>query len=221
MSPQNLDDVRKQAEFERLITAARVHRMRGDYTMAEQTIRQSLEINPADIGALEFAADMLFARGELEKAADEYKRLFEQNKSRTSLEAKYAKATLQIAEGKRQKDLLQDLLDNPSKYRAPARSPLVAAIISTAPGFGQIYCGQLVRGIVLFMATMMSWLLCYALTPKVADLRMQDRLTFFTRNMDPWAILFACAAIAIHVYAFVDATVLAGKSRESKDSEPK
>lgn len=223
MSPQNLDDIKKQAEFDRHITAARVHRMRGDYKQAEQAINQALELNPSDIGALEFAADMLFVRGELEKAADEYKRLFEQDKSRTSLEAKFAKSKLLIAEGKRQQHLLKEMLDNPAKYRVSARSPLLAAIISVAPGFGQIYCGQLVRGIVLFVATMLSWLLFQALTPEVADIRMQDRMTSFTRNMDPLAIIFACMAVAIHVYAFVDAAILAGKSRENKQthsSEP-
>ena len=218
MAPQNIDDARKQAEFDRLMTAARVHRMRGDYKQAEQTINQALVLCPSDIAAQEFAADMLCARGELEKAAAEYKRLIEQDKTRASIEDKYARAMLQIAEGKRQKDLLQYMLDNPGKYRPPARNPLIAAIISVAPGFGQMYCGKLTRGIVLCSLTMLSWLVFYLLAPNTSDLVVKDKLSFFLHNLDPLAILFACFAFAMHVFALVEAAVLAGKSNEKDES---
>ena len=43
---QDLDHVKKQADFDRLLTAAHVHRRRGDYGEAERTIAQALELQP-------------------------------------------------------------------------------------------------------------------------------------------------------------------------------
>jgi tetratricopeptide (TPR) repeat protein len=208
----------QQAEFERLMTAAHVHRRRGDYDEAESTIKQALEIAPQDPDALEFAADILFARGKLEQAAKAYKAIMSADKSRASAEEKYAKVILQIAEGKRQQELLQDMLENPRKYREPARSPLVAAILSIAPGFGQIYNGEFVRGVVIFVVTMVFWLFFYLLTPDVSTYRPDDRLNAFMRNLQPMAIIFALAAIFMQIYAFVVAPVCASKQKEKLDA---
>ena len=32
-----------------------------------------------------------------------------------------------------------------------AKNPILAAILSIIPGLGQVYCGQLVRGIIIFI----------------------------------------------------------------------
>ncbi len=162
---QDLNDLKKQVEFERLTTAAYVYRKRGDYESAAQAINQALQINPSDLEAQEFAADILLARGKLEEAASAYKSIFEADRSRASAEEKYAKAIVLIAEGRRQQELLKEMLENPAKFRKPARSPVVAALLSIAPGFGHIYCGQLYKGIALFLGVMLSWLLFYATRP--------------------------------------------------------
>ena len=167
MADQNADDVRKQAEYERLMHLAHVNRMRGDYAQAAVQIKQALELRPDDLDAREFAADILFARGELEKAAEHYKAIHEADPSRASAEEKFAKATLQIAEGKRQKDLLRMMIEDPtafrSQYQPPPRRPVVAAILSGIPGLGHVYCGQLVKGIVIFAGSALCWLLFFAL----------------------------------------------------------
>ncbi len=39
---------------------------------------------------------------------------------------------------------------------APARSPLIAVILSlAATGLGQIYCGRIVRGLVMFLGSLL------------------------------------------------------------------
>ena len=211
MANQDIEDVRKQAEFERLFRAAHVSRTRGDYEQAHELIRRALEIRPSDSEAREFAADLLFARGELEKAAEEYKSIFEADPSRTSAEEKFAKATLQIAEGKRQKELLRLMVEDPeafrSTYELPPRSPVLAALLSGIPGLGHIYCGQTVKGIVLFLITTLSWLLFFALRPNVGGLG--DPIVRFVHNLDAFAVIFLCAAVFTHMYAFVDAAVTA------------
>ncbi|MGC8863604.1 MAG: tetratricopeptide repeat protein [Armatimonadota bacterium] len=208
------EDVRKQAEFERLFRAARINRKRGDYREAEQLIHRALEIKPDDLEAREFAADILYARGEIEKAAQEYKAIFEAEPSRASAEEKFARATIEIAEAKRQKDLLRLMIENPQAFRAtyelPPRSPLMASILSGLPGLGHVYCGQVVRGIVIFLIVTFSWLLFFALRPSVGA--SSNPIERFVQELDVWAIIFLCVAVFTHVYAIVDAAVAAERS---------
>lgn len=198
------------------MSLARVNRMRGDYARAAEAIRLALKVRPDDPDATEFAADILAARGETEKALKIYKTLHEADPSRASAEEKFAKLTIQIAEGKRQQMLLRDMAENPKKYHSLSapRNPVVAAIISSAPGFGQIYCGQFVRGVVFFLTVMVSWFFFYLLRPNVSFYPADQRLEMFFRDVSPLALMFALIAFSLHVYAFVDAPVLANKLRE-------
>ncbi|MCL4500073.1 MAG: tetratricopeptide repeat protein [Chloroflexi bacterium] len=216
MNPQDLDDIRKQAEFDRFMSAARVERMRGDYTRAAASVQQALKIWPEDPGAREFAADVLLALGQLEKATEVYKELFQEDATRASAEEKYAKVTLQVAEGKRQKELLLHVADHPAKFAPAPRSPLIAALLSSAPGFGQIYCGQFVKGVVLFVVSMISWFFFYLSSPDVSNVPEQMRMATFIKNMNPLAVIFACIAVSLQVYAFVDAPVYASKLRDKE-----
>lgn len=216
MSPQNLDELKKKSEFDRLLTSARVFRMRGDYTQARHLIRQALDLYPADLDAREFAADLLYAAGKLEAAAEEYKSIFDEDNKRVSVEEKFAKATLQIAEGKRQQELLKQMVDNPAAFRAQHtipqyanKSTLMAIILSSAPGFGQIYCGKFIKGISIFIGCVLSWLLFLATRPTNA----QD----FLREISPAAVLSICIAVTLQVYALVDAVVLVEKNQKDSD----
>lgn len=213
MAGEDIEEIRTQAEYERLFRSAHVSRTRGDYEHAIVFIRRALELRPMDPEAREFAADMLLARGEMEKAAEEYKAIFEADKSRTSAEEKFARATVQIAEGKRQKDLLRQMIENPdafrSSYQLPPRNPTVAAVLSGIPGLGHVYCGQTVKGIVLFLATSFCWLLFFALRPNVGGLG--DPISRFVQNLNAAAVLFLCLAVSVHLYAFVDAAVTADR----------
>lgn len=225
MAQQDPNEVRRKEEFEYHLRAARIHRTRGDYAAAQSEIDRALQIRPDDAEAREFAADILFARGEWEQAAQAYKEIYEQDHSRTSAEEKYARVTVQLAEGTRQRELLKEMLEHPSRFRLPARSPLVAAILSGIPGLGHVYVGQFIKGVALFLAATICWLLFYALAPSLSDTvyladRIREswttsyRITYFAKNLSAPAVLFLCLAVFTHVYAFVDAAVLAGKTRE-------
>ncbi|MCX6344258.1 MAG: tetratricopeptide repeat protein [Armatimonadetes bacterium] len=221
----NLDDVRKQAEFDRHMSFARVNRMRGDYGQAAESVRLALQVKPDDAEALEFAADILAARGELQKASEIYKSLFEANPARTSAEQKFARLTIQIAEGARQQGLLKEMAENPAKSQAArgARSPLYAALLSSAPGFGQIYCGQFVKGVVICITVLVSWFFFRLLAPDVSFYAPDARLGMFAKNMSPMALVFALIAFFVHLYAIVDAPVYAYKLKENETkngSEP-
>lgn len=225
------DDVRIQAEFDRLMSSARANRMRGDYGRAAEDIRRVLKLRPEDLDAREFAADMLMVAGKDEQAAEEYKRILEEDKSRASAEEKYAKAVLHIAEQRRQRDLLNQMLEEPGKYRTPPRNPALAALLSAAaPGLGHAYCGQYVKGAVFFVSAMVSWLLFYASSPSVPDYsglapRVREVVTTggflcrFVQELSAPAVLFLCVTAILYIYALVNAVNAAEKTRKDT-SEP-
>lgn len=211
MNSQNVEDARKQELFEKLLRNAYIHRRRGDYGQAVQLIRQALDIRPDDLEAREFGADMLFVHGELEKAAEQYKSILEEDQARASAEEKYAKTILQITEGKRQKELLQAMLDNPTKYRTPNRSPGLVVVLSAIPGCGHMYLGQFLKGIILFVAAVLVWMLVAITAP---DLRPE----LFTDTISAWFVLFLCSALSLHIYALLDSASVANKQRANADA---
>jgi len=216
------DELRKQAEFESTIRLAHISRKRGDYGQASKLVVQALSLNPDDLEARELAADIFYARGELEKAADIYKAIIEADPSRTTAEEKFAKATLDIAEGKRQQDLIKYMLEHPEVKVPAAKNPVVSAMFSGIPGLGHVYCCQTIKGIVLFVSTTLCWLFFFALRPDVSFYPPEQRITMFTRNIDPAAVLFLCLAVALHLYTLVNAAMAAEKlaNEAKKTTEP-
>ncbi len=213
MAGEGTVDPRKRAEFDRLMSLAHINRMRGEYKQADELVRQALDIVPGDLDARELAADLLYARGDWSQAAEAYKSIYQEDGSRTKAEEKYAKVLLQIAEGQRQQDLLQNLLEHPeSAWRLPERSPAIAALLSGIPGFGHVYCGQAIKGVVIMLVTMLSWLLFFVLIPhRLPNEPLGTFITRFTHDMDPFAVIFLTLALAVHAYAVVNAAVTADK----------
>jgi TM2 domain-containing membrane protein YozV len=207
------NDLRVKMQFDRLMTSARVYIKRGEMGKAGEAVVQALELRPGDLDARELAADMVLASGDVEKAAAHYKVLFSPERPRPSAEEKYAKAILQIAEEQYQREQLAQMLANPTKAAGPPRSPLLAAIASIGPGFGQMYLGNFRRGVIFFGVVIISWMLFYYLSPPVGNFTQQNALTMreFFGNMSASAVMFACIAAFAHVYAFIDAVMSAGK----------
>ncbi len=212
----NSDDIRRQAEFDRQMGFARINRMRGDYSKAAESVRLALQVKPDDAEAIEFAADILAARGELQKASDIYKSLFEKDPACASAEQKFAKLTIQIAEGIRQQALLKEMADNPAKFHKAAGlpNPAVAALLSLVPGFGHIYCRQTTKGIVIFLSTMIAWFLLALTGINWKIILMRGGLQTYLQNMDPMVVAISCLASAIQLYALVDAPRYANQLKE-------
>jgi signal peptidase I len=87
---------------------------------------------------------------------------------------------------------------------APARSPLVAVSLSlAATGLGQIYCGRIVRGLVMFFGSLLfaPVILAAALLPPATVVLV--------------GLIFALLAVlGVYVYAVVDAFRLARRGRD-------
>jgi tetratricopeptide (TPR) repeat protein len=218
MAGEETTDRRTRAEFDRLMNLAQINRRRGEYKQADELLRQALELIPTDLDARELAADLLYAHGKWPEAAEAYKLIYEEDASRTAAEEKYAKVLLQIAEGKRQQDLLRNLIEHPeAAEHMPDRSPAIAALLSGIPGLGHVYCGEAVKGAVILLVTGLSWFLFLILRPDVSAYPTLDmRISRFMHDMDPMAIIFLLVALSVHAYAIVNAAVIADKLNNKK-----
>ena len=212
IDPQNPDAVGDRSEFGRLMTAARVYRRRDDYAAATKAVQQALQIMPNDLDAQEFAADMIYAHGDLQKAIDYYKLILQADPKRASAETKYAKAVLELAEGHRQRELVQQMLDNPVKPHVSRRNPAIAAMLSIAPGFGHIYCGLYTVGIALFCGWVFAWMLFFWTLGESVGVQITSRLTAASTA-------FACIAAALHIYALVSAAQHAERINSGLNSD--
>src|SRR5262245_65364844 len=93
-------------------------------------------------------------------------------------------------------------------YGSP-RSPLVAVILSlAATGLGQIYCGRLVRGLVMFLGSLLF-------APAIVAAALLPPATVVLIGL----ILALLAVLGVYVYAVLDAFRLA--RRRSDVVEPK
>lgn len=216
MPGEDLTDVRKRAEFDRLMNLARLNRMRGEYKQAHEQLSQAFELFPEDLDAREFAADLLYAHGKWPESAQAYKEILEDDNTRAAVEEKYAKVLLQIAEGLRQQDMIKDMLEHPQAYSLPDRSPGIAALLAGIPGLGHVYCGEAIKGGVILAITSISWLLFLLLRPEVGFYPPEQRISRFAQEMSAGAVIFLLLAITVHAYAIVNAAVTADRINSKK-----
>lgn len=211
MTSHELGDATKKAEFDRLMTAATVFRRRGDYGQATLSVKQALQIYPENLDAREFAADMLYAHGDLNTAAEHYKSILDQAPDRGSAEEKYAKAILEISEAERQKELLKLMVENPGKFRPiQPKNATLAVLLTIAPGLGHLYCGEIGKGLTIFGVWILSCVLfMFTLDPGAG---VAHRVT-------TTSVIFACLAGSVHIYALLGAAQAADRTK-GKDKDP-
>lgn len=209
------EEAKKQMDFDRYMGLASGFRNKGNYEQAQSMVIEALALFPENLDAREFAADILFARGELEKAAEHYKSLFSEEHPRPSAEEKYGSVVIQIAEGKRQRMLLEQMLENPTQFRKQTANPYLAAVLGAAPGFGHIYAGKLKKGVALFCSAALCWILSYYLSPAIdKTLPIAARTYAFLNAMFSFpAFIFVAASAGIAIYSVIDAAVTVDKER--------
>ena len=231
MSTPN-DEITRQAEIDKLLSAANAHRIKGDILAGEDACRHVLEIDPEDIRAREMLADFLHARGKLDDALAEYRDLLQMDSSLAAVERKYAKVALEIGERDRLRHSVEDMLANPEKKAEAKRHAGIAIILSfVAPGVGQIYNGELVKGGIILGAYLLS-LLVIAISPGTGAFIRQSLYIIMVGSPDPnnpmaavvypspWLLLFVGVGLFAFIYSVVDAPVFAvKKSREEQSSQ--
>ena len=216
MESLNADKIRAQVEFDRLMVAARAQKMRGDLLEAEKALLKALAIRFDDLNARELAADILFERGDFEKAAKHYKSLYSTERPRPSAEAGYARCVLKIAEiAQKREELLNPMNAQTAAFVPERRTPVVAAILSMIPGLGHVYCGQFTKAILIFSSWLFFLILIYIFYPWSLNAPANVKLS----AGQPY-VKFAFIALFIHAYAFVDAIMAAEKTRRKPAGTP-
>ncbi|MFQ3548357.1 MAG: hypothetical protein SNJ70_01230 [Armatimonadota bacterium] len=204
-------DPKKKAELDSLIRSAYINKQRSNYDLASLDIEKALEIDPNNLEAQEFAADLLVAKWHLKEARDIYKAIIEKDPSRVTAEEKYAKIVLMIAEGERQRELLKEKILHPQKRQEIKRNTSIAFLLSVAPGFGHVYLNNFKKGAMIFCAAMLFWLFFSLLRPAMPtaiQMSAQAKALYFTQNMSAATVMFLCLAVFTHIYAIVDIAVL-------------
>jgi tetratricopeptide (TPR) repeat protein len=212
------DDIARKTEIDRLMSRANVHRMRGELIEAEDCSRQALELDERRLDAREFVADMLYARGQLDRAAEEYKGLIERRPPDLTLEAKYAKVILEIGEREHEKIIAQEMLANPEQFKTPEKHPLWAFVLSIlVPGVGQMYNGEKAKGgIILGIYVLLLTAIAFS---SLAVKNLFDNFKAMLvppKNQPPpidvVAALFVALLVFLYIYAIIDAPISASKT---------
>lgn len=209
----------RERELERLLAKANLHRLRGQLLEAEDTCRKALALNPKDVVIREMLGDALHDSGKLDAALAEYKTALEYAPGKDSLEKKFAKVTLEIAEREREKAIAQDMLLNPHKYAPRERSPVVAFISAFVPGLGQFYNGEMLKAAIVF-GSFLLFVLSYALLQKGYPPGITDLQSFLYATNGVVQVTGVIFAI-VYIYSVIDAPVAAGKTvRKPAANEP-
>lgn len=218
------ETTKRKAEVDVLLAKANIYRMRHEYVQAEDVCREAYTLDESRLDIAEMIGDLLVIRGQMEAAAEQYKKVFEKEPRRTSAETKYAKAIIEIGEKEYQKKLAQERLDNPKKFAPPPKHPLVAFILSLLfPGAGQMYNGEIVKGGIIIGIVVFS-IAILALSP--TDIK--NLLVILGSIWSPppqgvsqppvstlvWLVLAVLAPISI--YAIIDAPISASKDQSDK-----
>ena len=213
-----------------LLGRATLLRVRGEHEKALEIAYEAVGLDNKNWEAHELVGDLLVLGNRPEQALESYGRARELNRSRVALEDKIAKAALKRAARLNAVALSQAYLDGTVKSDMVKRNPAYAALFSLLlPGLGQVYNGQLVKG----MAMLFAYTLCFALSVLAVLRDLATRPAgpqgiLYGPSIDTSAILSALftgvAAIwvvlllALWVYSVVDAAVRASRSLTADDS---
>ena len=156
------DPLARERELERLLTRANVERARALVRDSRTTLEQALVLAPhvsptAAAPVYEQLGDLLLAEERYEQAKEHFEKALElSGGKRASAEKKLGEMAVRLSDQAAMERLggalgpSEDLVDVLRDPRTGKRHAGVAMLLSLAPGFGQFYCGQIVKaGIIL------------------------------------------------------------------------
>jgi tetratricopeptide (TPR) repeat protein len=240
-APAPLDPARER-ERDRLLTLANVQRMRGQIPEATETLKKALALgegqSKADAPVHELLGDILAADERWDEAKTAFGTAHALDPARASAERKFAQMTLRIADSQREREMAEAIL----RGEIPAgtasgvaavhgkRSPALALLLSgVVPGFGQLYNGQLIKGLVCLGAFLLTVLAINFLPEGKLFL---DQFTHFLAarpyrgggEMSPLLLFLVLVSGILWLYAVIDAPIVASKlssAAPADDGEPK
>lgn len=194
-----LDQVAEEIQVQ--LRKARLLEQRGDAQAAEAVRKEIVEAHPDHPEAILIKAEGLEARGDVKAARDTLGELIAAGKANIEIERKHAALVLKVAE----RDMLLNAamsdgfgaMMNPQGVK---RSSGAAAFFSMLmPGFGQLYNGQLVKGIVYAVVVVLLWIVLL-------------KLGVGTKNVTEWFWPSIGGLALVYIASIIDAAVGAGRS---------
>lgn len=214
------DDVLKRATVDRLLSTANAHRLRGDLVAAEDSCREAIQVDPENARLGEMLGDLLEARGLLEDARAQYHGVMERNPGLASVEKKLAKLALEMDERARERRSVEDALGKPEDTKEIRRSAGIALALSLAvPGVGQIYVGEITKGIIILGSFLVS-IIVMAVSGETASFIKQMFAIIMAGSggsadtsvwPSAWLLLFFGVGMFSYIYGVVDAPITAAK----------
>jgi hypothetical protein len=187
----------ERMEADRLLTSANIARRRGNFAEAERLCAEAIQLMPRDAAALEIYGDVLQGVGRVDDALYAYQRATEADSKRRSAEKKYAELMLLQ---NREIDLL--------RQEYIPRNPNVAVLLSAVgPGTGQIYNGDLLKGVVI-AALFVMFIYTIFFTPY--------GLPHTRAGIPTSLVLSIVGACAVYIFAIVDANLSARRGKIPK-----
>jgi curved DNA-binding protein CbpA len=194
MPPFRESSVQERTEADRLLTSANIARRRNSFKEAEKLCRQAVELVPTDAAALELYGDVLQATGRVDDAILAYKTATEIDSNRQSAEKKYGDLVLRQD---RSIAFMQDEF-------VPGNANVAVLLSAVFPGAGQVYNGQLFKGIIIvaaFLAVMFIILYTpYGIPHEKQSLPMSLGVSILIAG-------------SIYIYSVVDANITARRGK--------
>ncbi|MGI8924125.1 MAG: tetratricopeptide repeat protein [Fimbriimonadales bacterium] len=194
-----------QEEIQAALRKAHVLRNRGDTQGADAAVAEVLEKHPDHPASQEVKADILASQGKLSEARDILAAIVARQPGNIAAERKHAQVVLRIAE----KDMAvsQALSGDLSHAAGARRSSTTAAFCSLMlPGFGQIYNGEMGKGISIAAVAVLLWVGLFTIGMEDVGGRSQPSAFF-------WPIMVGIATL--YIVSLIDASVTAGRMSPS------
>lgn len=212
-----------------LLGEATLARMRGQREQAVKLAREAVALDAEDAEAHELEGDLLLELRRGEEAIACFRRARELNPSRSVLEDKIARAALAQAKMRDTIALSQALLEGTAHRATPRRSPGAAALLSfLAPGLGQLYNGDVWKGLVMLMVYLVLALMAILAVLREVAVRGGGAWGAYGARMDVTeavSALFAgptlvatLALLGLWVYGIGDAALRASRTMTHDDT---
>jgi len=224
--PGKLETKRKVRE---LLGRATLLRARGEHQEALRVGQEAVGLDDGNWECHELVGDLLLALERPDEALSSYRRARELHQSRAVLEEKIGRAALAQAERQRSAELSQALLEGKAEQDTPRRNPSYAALYSFfIPGLGQVYNGEVLKGLVMVVAYVVLFgLMATALRGQrlVQPSGMGsvygsqlDLGTLFSAVFGGPAAVWTIALVLLWIYSIADAALRASRTMTSDDT---
>ena len=146
------DEIEREIALGKLYTQARRALSQGRLQKAIELAGEITLIAPDATSTEELLGDVASAQKRYSEARAHYKRALVIEPANIDAERKYGEVVLELSRGDRVRRRVEEVAEDPAKYRRFRKIPWVAAFYSVIPGLGQIYNRQYEKGMALVAA---------------------------------------------------------------------